>query len=350
VLLFNADRPGERFVRAATQVLRIAKKIGDSMARATALWMLAGHRGIMGDHAASLTLAKQMLAQEGTDREPELQNFARRVIATMTFRTGNIEEAAEIGDELLTQRRDRTAYGAVLRYDHSTIVRGNHSIMLAVQGRLESARSTIMEAVIDARRLRNPSSFCYLLSSAACPVALWLGDDELARHYADLLGHEADDNRFTYMSELAAWFSRIADLRMGKPLQPFPLDRIRPPLPHDKDVFITACAALCDAEATARAEASAPHWATAEILRADGENRLRAGDAAAARAQFERALAIAGAQGAGLWTLRAATSLARLVTSEEAARILLPALARIEGDDHYPDVCAARALLPEFAS
>lgn len=350
VLLFNADRPGEGFVRAATQVLRIAKKIGDPVARATALWLLSGQRGIMGDHPASLTLAQQMLAPESTGVDRDLQHFARRVIAGMTFRVGRVEESAAIGAELVSQCSDRTAYGAVLRYDHSTILRGNHSVTLAVQGRLDSARALVMETVIDGRRLRNPSSFCYLLSSAACPIALWLGDDELARHYADLLGCVADENRFTYMTELAAWFSRIADLRMGKPLQPFPLDRIRPPLPHDKDVFITACAVLCDAEATERAEASAPHWATAEILRADGENRLRAGDAAAARAQFERALAIAETQGAGLWALRAATSLARLVTPDEAARILVPALAHIEGDEHYPDVRAALALLPELTS
>ena len=347
VLLFNADRPSERFVRAATQVLRIAKKIGDPVARATALWMLSGQRGIMGDHPASLTLAQQMLVPESTDVDRDLQHFAQRVIAGMTFRVGRMEESAAIGAELVASSSDRTAYGAVLRYDHATILRGNHSVTLAVQGRLESARATIMETVIDARRLRNPSSFCYLLSSAACPVALWLGDDELAWHYADLLGRAADENRFTYMVELAAWFSRIAGLRMGKPLQPLAPDRMRPPLPHDKEVFITCCAALCDTEATARTEACAPHWATAEILRADGENRLRSGDAAAGRAQFQRALAIAEAQGAGLWALRAATSLAHLMPPDEAAHILMPALARIEGDEHYPDIRAARALLHE---
>ncbi|MDR6625848.1 winged helix-turn-helix domain-containing protein [Caulobacter segnis] len=348
VLLFNADRPGEQFVRAATQVLRIGKTIGDPVAKATALWMLSGERGIMGDHVVALNLARRMLAPESTDVDADLRNFARRVIALMTFRVGRFEEAVAISAELVTSSSDRTAYGAVLRYDHSTILRGNHGVTLAVQGRLKSARTIIMEAVTDARRLRNPSSLCYLLSSAACPVALWLGDDELARHYVELLGRAAEDNRFTYMAELAAWFSRISELRMGKPAQPPALDRPRPPLPHDKDVFITSCAALCDAEATARAEARGIHWATAEILRADGENRLRAGDAAAGRARFERALAIAEAQGAWLWALRAATSLARLTTADAAARILAPALARIEGDEDYADVRAARALLPEL--
>lgn len=345
VLLFHADGPGDEFVRAATQVLRIAKKAGDPIARATALWMLSGHRGIMGDHPSALTLARQMLAPEAAGRDGDLQSFAQRVIAIMTFRVGRIADSAAIGADLIGRCSDRVAYDAVLRYEHSTILRGNHSLTLAVQGRLKSARTLILEAVIEARRLRNPSSFCYLLSSAACPVALWLGDDVLARHYAELLGRAAEENRFTYMAELAAWFSAIVDLRMGKLPQLPALDRLRPPLPNDKDVFITGCAALCDAEALARAQASPPHWATAEILRADGEHRRRAGDRTTARARFEQALALAADQGAWLWALRAATALGQDMAPPDAAALLAPVLARIEGDTQDADVRAAQAVL-----
>jgi predicted ATPase/DNA-binding winged helix-turn-helix (wHTH) protein len=342
VLLFNADRPGEGFVRAATQVLRIGKAIGDPLARATGLWLLSGQRGIIGDHPASLALAQQMLEGEAPDADPDLRTFARRVIAMMTFRVGRLAESAAIGADLVANLSHRTAYGAVLRYDHATIARGNHALTLAVQGRLETARALILDAVADGERLRNPASFCYLLSSAACPVALWLGEDDLARHYAALLAREANDNRFTYMAEIAAWFAGIVDLRAGTSPPPLPL---QPPLPHDTDMFITTCAALCDAEAVARVEASDPHWATAEILRAHGEARLRSGDTAAARTLFARALSIAEAQGSGLWALRAATSLARLVEPDELAPLVAPVLARIEGDTRYRDIRAARALL-----
>ncbi len=342
VLLFNADRPGEGFVRAATQVLRIGKAIGDPLARATGLWLLSGQRGIMGDHPASLALAKQMLEVEASDADPDLRTFARRVIAMMTFRVGRLAESAAIGADLVANLSHRTAYGAVLRYDHATIARGNHALTLAVQGRLETAGALILDAVADGERLRNPASFCYLLSSAACPVALWLGEDDLARHYAALLAREADDNRFTYMAEIAAWFERIVDLRTGKSPPP---SLLPPPLPHDTDMFITTCAALCDAEAVARVEAIDPHWATAEILRTHGEARLRSGDTAAAQARFTTALSIAEAQGSGLWALRAATSLARIVEPDEVDSLLAPILARIEGDTRYRDVRAARALL-----
>ena len=53
---------------------------------------------------------------------------------------------------------------------------------------------------------------------------------------------------------------------------------------------------------------------------------------------------------AGLWALRAATSLGRLMEPDDAAHILVPALARIEGDDHGADVRAARVVLPEGPS
>ncbi|QNP46236.1 helix-turn-helix transcriptional regulator [Sphingomonas sediminicola] len=345
VLLFNEDRPGEQFVRAATRVLRIGEKIGDPWARATGLWLLSGHRQILSDHPGALALARQMLPPDSGDHDPDLLAFARRVIALMTFRAGRIAESAAIGTKLVADLTDRTAYGAVLRYDHYTVARSNHALTLAVQGQLDSALSLIMDAVADGARLRNPASFCYLLSSAACPVALWVGDHELARIYADLLAREASDNRFTYMGELATWYSRILELRTGQLTRPLVIDQLPRPLPHDKDVFITTCAACCDEEAVARAEALDPHWATAEILRAHGEIQLASGDEVAARALFTRALSIAEEQESWLWALRAATSLARLEPPDKAAPPLEAALARVEGGARSLDLRSARMLL-----
>jgi predicted ATPase/DNA-binding winged helix-turn-helix (wHTH) protein len=345
VLLFNADRPGDGFVRAATQVLRIGEKIGDPLARATGLWLLAGHRQIVGDYPAALALARQMLQPEC--RDPDVRAFAQRVIALMTFRAGLIAESTEIGAKLIADLADRTSYGNVLRYDHYTVARSNHALTLAVQGRLNSALNLIVDAVGDGARLRNPASFCYLLSSAACPVALWSGDYDLARRYAVLLAREASENRFTYMGELATWYSRIVEFRTSKSSDALALDRMPPPLPHDKDVFVTTCAAICDEEAVTRAESADAHWATAEILRAYGEMQLGVGNTGAARRLFAKALSIAEAQGSWLWALRASTSLAGLGSQEEAAALLTPILERVDPVAISPDVQAARALLGE---
>lgn len=349
VLLFNQDRPGERFVAAASEVLRIGEKIGDPMARATGLWLLAGYRQIVADHPGALKLARQMLDREESNADPDLRSFAQRVIALMSFRAGQVAEAAAIGAELLTDLADRTAYGAVLRYDHYTIARSNHALTLAVQGQLDDALRLIGDSVADSVRLRNPASFCYLLSSAACPIALWAGDDDLARSYAELLAREASENRFTYMGELATWYRRIVDLRTGQLSRQLVTEGLSPPLPHDMDVFITTCAACCNDEAVRRANAVAPHWATAEILRAHGEDRLADGDEPAARALFEKAWSLAEAQGSWLWALRAAKSLARISPPEEAQALLQSALERVVGGEQSSDVQSGRTLLREVA-
>jgi hypothetical protein len=123
-----------------------------------------------------------------------------------------------------------------------------------------------------------------------------------------------------------------------------------PPLPHDKDMFITTCATFCDEEAVKRVLAQEPHWATAEILRAHGEVQLGLNDEAAAREMFVRALSIAEAQGSRLWALRAATSLARLSPRGKAASLVAAALAHIDGSERFSDVRAARMILSSLTS
>ena len=70
----------------------------------------------------------------------------------------------------------------------------------------------------------------------------------------------------------------------------------------------------CIGEATTAAETTKEKWCEAEIHRTAGELALMSPepDAAQAQAHFERAIAIARAQQAKSWELRAATSLARL--------------------------------------
>jgi predicted ATPase len=84
----------------------------------------------------------------------------------------------------------------------------------------------------------------------------------------------------------------------------------------------------CIGEAMAASEASKESWCDADIHRLAGDIVLLSGepDAAKAEAYFERALAVARAQQAKSWELRAATSMARLWRDQgkrDAARDLL---------------------------
>jgi predicted ATPase len=95
------------------------------------------------------------------------------------------------------------------------------------------------------------------------------------------------------------------------------------------------------------------HWFAAELNRHKGQQLLRQGYFDAAEGLYRKALAIAEEQGAKLWELRAAMSLARLRREQNRsieARDLLAPVYRwfIEGYD-TPDLKEAKALLDELA-
>jgi predicted ATPase len=110
----------------------------------------------------------------------------------------------------------------------------------------------------------------------------------------------------------------------------------------------------CLGEAMTAAETTKERWFEAEIQRIAGEIALKSPepDAAKAEAYFERALAVARAQQAKSWELRAAMSMARLKRDQgkrdEARDLLAPVYGWFtEGFDTL-DLKEAKALLDEL--
>jgi predicted ATPase len=105
-------------------------------------------------------------------------------------------------------------------------------------------------------------------------------------------------------------------------------------------------------QAQAAGAAGDEHWMSAEIHRLTGEAMLAGnGNAAGAEREFQAALALAREQGARLWELRAATSLARLSRDGNgggAARDRLASVYRSFSEGFTePDLEQARAVLGE---
>jgi class 3 adenylate cyclase/predicted ATPase len=111
----------------------------------------------------------------------------------------------------------------------------------------------------------------------------------------------------------------------------------------------------CIGEAMTAAETTKEKWCEAEIHRTAGEIALMSSevDATKAEAHFERAVAIARAQKAKSWELRAATSLARLWRDQgkrdEARDLLAPVYGWFTEGFETLDLKQAKALLDEFA-
>src|SRR5216683_279622 len=110
----------------------------------------------------------------------------------------------------------------------------------------------------------------------------------------------------------------------------------------------------CIGQAMRAAETAKEKWCEAEIHRTAGEITLLspAPDAAKAQAHFERALAIARAQQAKSWELRAATSLARLWRDQgkrqQARELLAPIYGWFSEGFDTRDLKEAKALLDEL--
>jgi len=110
----------------------------------------------------------------------------------------------------------------------------------------------------------------------------------------------------------------------------------------------------CIGEAMTTAETTKEKWCEAEIHRTAGEIALMSPepDAAKAQAHFERAIAIARAQQAKSWELRAATSLARLWRDQgkrqQARDLLAPTYGWFTEGFDTADLKEAKALLDEL--
>ena len=108
-------------------------------------------------------------------------------------------------------------------------------------------------------------------------------------------------------------------------------------------------------EALARVDRLEERWFEADLLRLKGEAlwKVRPDRSAEAQACFHKALAVARDQGAHLWELRAATSLARLWAEQgkraEAHDLLAPIYGWFTEGFDTADLKDAKALLEELA-
>jgi predicted ATPase len=132
-------------------------------------------------------------------------------------------------------------------------------------------------------------------------------------------------------------------------------------VPHFTALLAAACevagrvdeASTLFDDAVQIAEKTGEHWLDAELNRHKGQLLLRQGHSEAAEELYRKALSIAQEQGAKLWELRAAASLARLRHDQgreaEARDLLAPVYAWFTEGFDTPDLKDAKALLDELA-
>ena len=227
---------------------------------------------------------------------------------------------------------------------------------------LEQSSSSIAEA----RRLAHPPSLAASLSLGAMLLALD-GNKSLLRQRADELAAVATEQSFPYWRAQGGayhgWVKvKAGDVAEGMSLLRSGLTAFRGTGAVMWTTYYTALLARAyeiagqiedgltvSNDALQIVEGTGERWFAAELNRYKGQLLLRQGHVEAAEELYRKALSIAEEQGAKLWELRAAVSLARLRRKQarhaEAHDLLAPVYGWFTEDFERPDLQRAKALL-----
>jgi predicted ATPase len=281
--------------------------------------------------------------------------------------THHLQEAISLHD-----RAEHEALRLVYSYDPLVICQGYLAWALVALGYLDKAVERSASSITRAQNIQHPLSLGFAFARAAAVYGLRRDVDAVAALAADLHTLAAEQGFGTYIVVAAfyrGWvLAQGGDSEEGLRLLHTGIAALRARkdeefFPHSLSVAAEAAGGAGDldvalefiAEGLERVERNEEHWFEAELHRLKGEALLALSPehTAEAEASYHQALAVACDQGARLWELRAATSVARLWRDQGRRQQAHDLLAPIydwftEGFD-TPDLKHAMALLEELS-
>jgi predicted ATPase len=360
------------FVRA----LEIADSLDDTDYRLRALsglWVDRMNDGAVGD---AMRLAERLSLLASSLADPIALQIAE---GTMGF------ALHFLGDQVNARRHiERMFSGYVPELHNRPIIRFQFdpwitarmrlAVILWLQGYPDQATRTVERCIDDALSINHAVTLCNGFAEGACPIALLTGDLEAAERSVTILLDRAERSGLCLWHADARCFEGVLLLRRGDVARGLDilrntLDEFSSVTSHTRyDVFLGELAealgrvgdvpgglAALD-RALDRTERTEGRWYVAELQRIKGELLLlegAPGPATAAEGHFRQALDWARRQGALSWELRAATSLARLLSdrgrSADARGRLQPIYDRFTEGFDTADLKAAKALLDALA-
>ncbi len=348
--IFHTRGPGKPVHDALCQGIVHSIAAGETTLRFQLIWSLYGHAAMSGDYADVTRRTDEFRTLQrsaGTPRGEASMLDMMAMEATMSGRHADgVRHARAALEHPAVPRGARHDHAFV--YDHHAAAGAHLARALFLSGCCDEALGVARETIERAAGIDRPYGLGYALVCAACPIALWAGDRAAASRYVDQLTKLADGVARDMWQSIARGYREIlAAADEGR--NPIVADAALPG--YHQDTFATIHPALMTAAVRARAM-GAPVWSTPEILRIDGLRHLAAGDSDAAHAAFRKAIDLAHEQGALVWELRAATSLARSFVAQgrhAAARdALAPVHARLTEGWTTQDATAATALLRDL--
>jgi predicted ATPase len=241
-------------------------------------------------------------------------------------------------------------------------------IVLFCLGFPDQALERSSAAVAEARRLAHPPSLAGNLATGI-RLRLLVGDNAALGEWVDQLMTVTTEQGFPHWRAMGTICRGWVKVKNGDVAEGISLLRSGAAAsratgawaPHNIALLAAACEIAGQVEealallndALQIVERTGERWLAAELYRHKGQLLLRQGHSKAAEELYRKALSIAREQGAKLWELRAAMSLARLRRDRgrraEARDLLAPVYGWFSEGFATPDLNEAKELLDELA-
>src|SRR5258708_5173434 len=366
--------PGPEAKAAWSEVLEIAESLDDTDHLLRALWGLWVVCVTGGKHPPGLSLARRFtrIATRAADSVALL--VGERLIGTSLHFLGEHANGKRHIERMLDDSLASNSRTHIIRFQFDQSVSANAYLarILWLQGYPDQARRAAERSVAQAQALNHSLSLCYALGSAACPIALLVGDLAAAERNVSMLIEQSQRNILQLWHIMGQCFKGILDIKCGN--RDAGLQSLFAALGalHDAGFALYHTAALAEFadglaaageiakghlaidRALAQSRRNEERWCLPELLRIKGKLLSLEGNpdsTIAAENHLLESLDWARRQGTLSWELRAAVSLARLrqgkSRASEARDLLAPSYARFTEGFETADLKTAKQLLNE---
>ncbi len=351
---------------AWTTALDRAERVGDVDYQLRALFGLWTH-----ETKLALAYARQFAALAVT---PADRLVGERMVGISSFHRGEHSDARRHLERVIAEGSAHHSGSSIrFQFDEQLVARTFLALILWLQGFPNQATQMSEDAVERARAADHPNSLCQALARAGCPVALWVGDLELAERNIELLRDHSTRHGLTGWRAYHRTYQGLLLIKRGDLLDGIALLRIGF---DELDAAFSSwgismfLGELADAlgrtgqsaealavvdEAIERSGRTEEGWIIPELLRIKAELLLQQGEQGSgtvAEDHYRQAIDRSRRQGALSWELRAATSAARRLRDEGRH---VDAISRLESVyDRFTegvgtaDLIAAKRLLDEM--
>ncbi len=330
---------------ANARALQLAEQAGSPELEAEALMGILVMTLALGDYGVATEMIVRLAAAARRSGSALLMLVADRLGAQVAHFSGANLKCRMLAERVLNHPLPRGPVASIAGgLDHRISMRIMLSRTLWIEGYADQAAS-LAEETLDMARNEDALALTQTFSLSVCLIALWRGDareaDRRIAEFHSLAATHIARGTWLPTSALIPWWQTHSTDGVKSVLQ--------------RDHMMTAYGHLVTPEAVARAAAGTAGWCAPELLRAHGEQLLKAGapDAAEAAAKlFEQSIAIAVRQQGLAWELRSSTTLARLLTGQgrpaEARALLAPVYQRFTEGFGTADLVTARDLLRDL--